>query len=259
MPIYRYQEFRLRAELRYENLRQRNSFIDARVADNETRYLLVNKSEYYLRVFDGGVEEVRENVVVGQPGRQTPEFSDVLKYIVVNPYWNVPPGLARKNIVPKLNRIRNAYDIERMYKSITDGGYRFFSFSGHEELDPHDIDFSSFTRSSRIPFMIRQEPGVHNSLGSIKFIFPNKYNVYIHDTPHKELFNRKRRNFSSGCVRMQNPIKLAAYLLDVTNSDIMDIINTNGNDDRWIKVPNPLPIHIVDWDIVVTEHGVILK
>jgi len=242
----------------YRGIENRRDFIKQRATSGESRYLLVNKSEYYLRVFDSGAEVLREKVVVGQNRRPTPELSDTIKYIVLNPYWNVPPGLARKDIVPKFNRVHNKFGTYRMYQSIKDGGYRFFSFDG-EEINPSDIDFSQFDRSSRIPFRIRQEPSDHNSLGIIKFIFPNKYNVYIHDTPHKELFGRVKRNFSSGCVRLQNPTKLAAYLMNTSNNSILRMIENGNRTEKWIKLDNPLPLYIVDWDIIVSDDGVILK
>lgn len=238
------------------NLYQRIDFLKARVEAGETRYLLVNKSEFYMEVIDNGQIVVREKVIIGEPGRATPEFSDIIKYIVINPYWNVPYNLARKDVIPKINRIRNKFGIDQMYTSIDEGGYRFFN--SDMEINPHDIDFSQYTLRSKLPFKVRQDPGSHNSLGLIKFVFPNKYNVYIHDTPRKGLFDRDERRFSSGCVRLQNPINLAAYLLNSGTSDILDMINNPDNSAKWIKIPEPLPIHIVDWTITVTDHGVIL-
>ncbi len=239
-----------------QNIRKRTAFLKAREEDGETRYLLVNKSEYYLEVIEHDAVVLRDKIIIGKPGRATPEFSNTIKYIVVNPYWNVPANLARKDVIPKLNRIRDKFGIERMYTSIDEGGYRFFS--GDTELNPNSIDFSQYDRSSEIPFRIRQDPGDQNSLGLIKFVFPNQYNVYIHDTPHRGLFDREYRRYSSGCIRLQNPANLAAYLLGEPKRDILNMIDNPENRAKWLKIPDPLPIHIVDWNITVTEDGVIL-
>lgn len=240
-----------------QNIHKRTAFLKARQEAGETRYLLVNKSEFYMEVVDNGQVVVREKVIIGKPTRPTPEFSDTIKYIVINPYWNVPANLARKDVVPKINRIRNKYGIEQMYTSIVEYGYRFFK--GDVELDPHTIDFSQYERGDRLPFKIRQDPGNRNSLGLIKFVFPNKYRVYIHDTPTRGLFDREERRYSSGCVRLENPANLASYLMGKPRRDILDMIENPEYVAKWLKIPEPLPIHIVDWNITVTSDGVLLK
>ena len=240
-----------------QNLYQRIAFLKDRQEAGETRYLLVNKSEFYMEVIDDGKVVVREKVIIGKPRRPTPEFSNTIKYIVINPYWNVPANLARKDVVPKINRIRNKYGIDQMYASIEKYGYRFFF--GEVELDPHTIDFSQYEWGDHLPFTIRQDPGDHNSLGLIKFVFPNQYNVYLHDTPTRGLFDREERRYSSGCVRLQNPANLAAYLMNKPRRDILDMIDNPEYHAKWLKIPAPLPIHIVDWSITVTSDGVILK
>lgn len=239
-----------------QNLYARKRFLEARSAAGETRYLVVNKGEYNMKVIDNGELVLKERVIIGKPTRPTPEFSDNIKYIVINPYWNVPRNLAKKDVVPKFNRIREKFGIEQMYTSIEEGGYRFFD--GDVELDPHTIDFSQYDRYSDLPFKIRQDPGEHNSLGVIKFMFPNQYNVYIHDTPTRGLFDREKRNYSSGCVRLRNPANLAAYLMNTTTPDILNMIENEEYRDKWLRIPEPLPIHIVNWSITVTEDGIIL-
>jgi len=240
-----------------QNIYQRADFLKARQEAGETRYLLVNKSEFYMEVIDDGKVVVREKVIIGRPGRPTPEFSNTIKYIVINPYWHVPANLARKDVVPKINRIRNKYGIDQMYTSIEKYGYRFFF--GEVELDPHTIDFAQYEWGDQLPFKIRQDPGVHNSLGLIKFVFPNQYNVYLHDTPTRGLFDREERRYSSGCVRLQNPANLAAYLMETPRGDILDMIDNPDYRAKWLRITEPLPIHIVDWSITVTTEGVILK
>ena len=238
----------------YQNIHERRSFLEARSAAGETRYLVVNKGEYNMKVIEDGQLVIQEKVIVGKPARPTPEFSDNIKYIVINPYWNVPKNLARKDVVPKFNRIRKKHGIDEMYTAIEEGGYRFFV--DEVELDPLTIDFTQYNRRSKLPFKIRQDPGSHNSLGVIKFMFPNRYNVYIHDTPTRGLFDREERNYSSGCVRLRNPANLAAYLMNTTTPDILDMIDNTEYRDKWLRIPEPLPIHIVNWSITVTEDGI---
>ena len=141
--------------------------------------------------------------MVGKPYSRTPVFSEKMKYIVINPYWNVPSSIANKEYLPKLKK---------------DPGYlkrqniRIFSGAGDNaaEVNPYNVNWSSM---NRMPYSLRQDSGPKNALGRVKFMFPNRFNVYLHDTPQKSLFEKDLRIFSHGCMRVQDPLDLAAVLL----------------------------------------------
>lgn len=140
---------------------------------------------------------------VGRDYRQTPEYRSDITYLVLNPTWTVPPGIIRGDILPAAKRDP---------ASITKRGLRVFDAAGHE-VAPGSVDWRRFN-SGHIPYTLRQDPGPDNALGRVKFMFPNPYAVYLHDTPSKALFERDQRLFSSGCVRIERAFELAELLLD---------------------------------------------
>jgi murein L,D-transpeptidase YcbB/YkuD len=144
--------------------------------------------------------------IVGQEQRSTPVFSDKIKYLVINPYWYVPKSIAVKDKLPL---------IKKNYTYLKDNNYSLFQYIGNgklEEVDPADIDWSKINENN-FNYLLRQNPGDENALGRIKFMFPNKFSIYLHDTPGRYLFSQNERSFSSGCIRIEKPIDLAEYLL----------------------------------------------
>ncbi|MBE0425069.1 MAG: L,D-transpeptidase family protein [Nitrospirae bacterium] len=139
--------------------------------------------------------------------RRTPVFSDKITYLVLNPYWHIPPKIAVQDKLPLIQKNPDYLEKEKI---------RVFQGWGAEskEIDPKSVNWSQVTEKS-FPYRLRQEPGSHNALGRIKFMFPNKYNVYLHDTPSKELFLKTERTLSSGCIRIEKPIELAEYLYTI--------------------------------------------
>jgi len=165
------------------------------------RFVLVNIPAYELDVFEHDRQVMNMKVVVGRAARPTPVFSDQIDYIEFNPYWNVPASIARRDLVPKF--IENpGYAARGNYKVIYRG----------EIYDAAAINWRPFA-GTMPPVRIRQNPGPNNALGEMKFMFPNRYNVYLHDTPSKHLFSRTNRAYSSGCIRVERPDELARYLL----------------------------------------------
>ena len=241
----------------YEQLMQaisvRLDFIEQRYQQGLDRYLLVNRAQFVLRVVDDEQVVVMEKVIIGRKSRPTPLFDGehAIQNIVLNPYWNVPyQGNTQSDVVTKIAKKES---LEEQIAYIQHKGYRFFNGSG--EVDPLTLDFENFPKGVKI----RQDPGDLNSLGRIKFLFPNRHNTYLHDTPSKHLFNRHERNFSSGCIRVQNPLNLGEYLLGKTVDEIQTMID-NGSGEKWIRVSNPLPVFVVDgpgWDVWVDEDGTI--
>ncbi|MGD9138658.1 MAG: L,D-transpeptidase family protein [Desulfobacterales bacterium] len=169
---------------------------------------------------------------VGKPFRKTPVFKSKIKYIVFNPTWTVPPTILQKDILPKIKK--NPDYLHKMKISVIDREGR--------TVDPKSVNWSKYSKN--IPYTLRQEPGPHNALGRMKFIFPNKYFIYLHDTPSRSLFGRKDRAFSSGCIRVENDLELAEILLaDPVKWDrqsILEVLDTNET--RRVYLPKPKSI-----------------
>jgi murein L,D-transpeptidase YcbB/YkuD len=168
-------------------------------------YLLIDIAGFEAGLWLGDSNVWRARVIVGRPFRTTPEFRAPMKYLVLNPEWNVPPTILREDVLPKAAR---------------DPGYlarhdmRIVDRTG-QAVDPASIDWALYRSQPRaFPYQIVQAPGRDNPLGGIKFVFPNEHSVYLHDTPSRALFDRTVRAFSSGCIRIDRPLQLAALLLD---------------------------------------------
>lgn len=198
-------------------------------------YILVNIADQELKVVKDGKTVHTARVVVGKPFTRTPVFSEKMKYIVLNPYWNVPPNIANNEYLPKLRRDPGVLKRERI---------RVFAGNGDsgKEVDPYSVNWSSI---NRMPYSLRQDSGAKNALGRVKFMFPNRFNVYLHDTPSKSLFNRDLRVFSHGCVRVQNPLELAELLLadqGWSKARIDAQIAEGGQ--RIINLKTQVPVHV---------------
>lgn len=186
--------------------------------------------------FSSGVEMSRRAAIIGQMDHQTPEFSDSIEYIVFNPWWDVPDSIARRD---KLSQFR------RDPGSIKRLGYQIFDRSG-KKVNAASIDWTTVSASA-FPYRIRQAPGPANALGQVKLIFPNPYNVYLHDTPDRRLFAEAQRTFSSGCIRVENPVGLALWVLEDTPGWDMariDAALASGAETR-ATLDAPMPVHIV--------------
>jgi murein L,D-transpeptidase YcbB/YkuD len=171
--------------------------------------------------------------VVGKARRhQTPEFNDQLEYIVVNPVWNVPYSIATKEILPLLKE-NPAYLEENNMELV------------NSNLPASMIDWTQVTRAS-FPGRLRQRPGPGNALGVVKFLFPNNHSVYMHDTPMRRLFAKDRRDFSHGCVRLQDPVEFAHVLLSLWDDDPAGTFNRlrAHAGEQWVKVPVAIPVYV---------------
>jgi murein L,D-transpeptidase YcbB/YkuD len=178
-------------------------------------------------------------------------LSDTIRYLVLNPYWHVPRNIAVTEVLPKVRR-------DSSYLAQTK--LRVFPRSGPDaqEVDPTTVDWSAIT-PARFPFRLRQDPGPLNALGRIKFMFLNKYNVYLHDTPARPLFEATQRDFSHGCIRIQQPIDLAVYLLRQDPRWDRDALLTalNSAVDRTVPLPQPMPLHLLYWTAWADRDGTI--
>lgn len=201
------------------------------------RHIIVNEAAFKVNVFDRGRSVYESRVVVGQPGRwRTPEFQDRMTHMVVNPSWYVPASIAGREYLPLLKQNPNA--LARQEMEMTDASGRV--------VNPATVDFSRYDKDN-FPFSLRQKPSAGNALGKVKFLFPNKHAIYLHDTPAKSLFNRDLRAFSHGCVRVHKPTELAYLLLSWQTSDprgLFDRTVASGKETR-IDLKEPVPIYLV--------------
>jgi murein L,D-transpeptidase YcbB/YkuD len=167
------------------------------------RHILVNIADFTLDFVNNQDTLIQMRTVVGKDFRQTPVFNARLTYLVLSPTWTVPPGILRNDVIPAVAKNINYLASKNM---------RVLDASGNS-VDPTTINWRKVNAGGKFPYRVRQDPGAQNALGRVKFMFPNKYSVYLHDTPSKELFARDKRIFSSGCIRIEKPFELAQLLL----------------------------------------------
>jgi murein L,D-transpeptidase YcbB/YkuD len=208
------------------------------------RHIVVNIPEYRLEVWERNQVPLTMRVVVGKPDTQTPIFNDVMTHIVFSPYWNVPPTIAEGETLPEILKDPGFLDRNSMEVLDSDGNL----------IDPRSIDLADPAR-----YRFRQRPGAHNSLGLVKFMFPNQYNVYLHDTPTDSLFARTSRSFSHGCVRLENPLALAEYVLrdqpEWTRERIEEAMN--AGQERTVKLRSAIPVYLGYWTARVSGDGIL--
>jgi murein L,D-transpeptidase YcbB/YkuD len=190
------------------------------------RHVIVNIAGFSLDVIEAGSPVLSMRVVAGKPTSSTPMFSGLMTHIVLNPSWTVPPGILKKEVLPRAAR-DPGYLARQNMEMTPDGG-------------------------------VRQRPGPNNALGKVKFLFPNRFNVYLHDTPSRSLFSRAVRTFSHGCIRVEKPLDLAEYLLKEDPAWTREKIEKAMGKGResWVKIPNPLPVHLAYWTAWVDAAGV---
>ena len=216
--------------------------------DHGRRYIRVNIADFTLQLFEADTVALAMRVVVGKTYRRTPVFSDLMTYLVINPYWTVPNTILLNDIAPKALRdpeyIRNQRI--KIYAGWSEGA---------PEIDPAAIDWSRLSKNYQ-PYRLRQDPGPRNSLGTIKFMFPNQFDVYLHDSPSHSLFNRSERAFSSGCYRVEKPIEMAVHLLDNPEYDearLRRIISTRV--ETTLKLRQPILVMLLYMTAWVDEQG----
>jgi murein L,D-transpeptidase YcbB/YkuD len=215
------------------------------------QYILVNIANFKLDVMEDGRPALVMKVVVGKDYRRTPVFSDRMSYLVLSPYWNVPPSIAVQDKLPLIKKDPGYLARQNM---------KLFQGWGADarEIDPWSIDWSRVT-ASNFSYRLRQEPGPQNALGKVKFMFPNKFNVYLHDTPSRDLFAKPERTYSSGCIRLEQPLELAQYLLrddpSWTREKILSAVEKRA--EQTVPLAKKIPVHLLYWTAWVTEDGAI--
>ncbi len=206
--------------------------------------VFVNVPEFALEVNKYGKTFWDTKVIVGSERRQTPIFSDRIRHVVTNPYWNLPPTILREDIMPRV--AANPHYLASQNMELLYGG---------RVVDPLMVDWQQVNPAQ---FRVRQRPGRSNALGQVKFLFPNKHDVYLHDTNSPGLFARSMRALSSGCVRVENPFEFAEALLEFEpNFTVASLENSLGPNERWFSMDNRVPVHLAYFTLRISEDGTV--
>jgi len=208
-------------------------------------FIVVDIAGFQIYDVEGTAIKWSSRVQVGKPFRKTPVFKSKIKYIVFNPTWTIPPTILKKDVLPKIKK--NPDYLREMNISVIDGDDRI--------VDPSSVNWTEF--STGVPYTLRQEPGPQNALGRMKFIFPNRYFIYLHDTPSRLLFERQDRAFSSGCIRVEKFIEFAELLLGDparwNRQSILELLDTNET--VRVNLPEPKPVLLLYETVSFDENG----
>jgi murein L,D-transpeptidase YcbB/YkuD len=210
--------------------------------DLEDTFLIVNIAGFFVRYVKDRAVVWQSRVQVGKPYRKTPVFKSEMKYLVFNPTWTVPPTILAQDMLPA---------VQRHPSYLQDKNIRVLDPNG-KAVDPSTLDWLHYT-ARNFPYTLRQDPGPNNALGVVKFIFPNKHLVFLHDTPSKSLFEKETRTFSSGCIRVDQPLALAERLLDDpetwNQARIAEVIQSQETQTVYLR--QPLPVLLLYWTAMV--------
>ena len=201
-------------------------------------YILVNIAGYGLEVVENETPVLTMKIVVGTAFQKTPVFSGKMTYIEMNPYWNVPHSIATEETLGKIQKNPDFFAKENMkvFKAEPNG----------VEVSHSAIDWSQLSESN-FPYRLRQEPGPRNPLGRIKFMFPNKHSVYLHDTSDPQLFKKERRGYSHGCIRIEKPMDMAEFVMRGSKEWSIEKIKAvlKTKETTVANLPKPIPVHIL--------------
>ncbi|MFZ0481949.1 MAG: L,D-transpeptidase family protein [Desulfobacterales bacterium] len=215
------------------------------------RYILVNTANFELDIIENGETVTSTRAIVGKKKRPTPALSQKITYMELNPYWNVPHRIAINDILPCVKKDSNY---------LKDKNIRIFENweDDAKEVNPESIDWNTVTKKN-FGYKLRQDPANSNALGRVKFIFPNEFSIYLHDTPARTLFNKTKRTFSSGCIRIEKPMELAAYLLTDNSKWTYEKLTAavDSKKTRTILLSDPINIHILYWTAWVDKNGIV--
>ncbi|MCB1985709.1 MAG: L,D-transpeptidase family protein [Burkholderiales bacterium] len=212
------------------------------------RYVLVNIAGFQLAAIENDQYILDMRIIVGRTYRSTPSFQSRITHMITNPFWNVPTSIARKDLLPKQQKDPNYFTNQNIKV------YSNYAYNS-EPIDPDTIDWQAI--DSGFPYTLRQDPGYQNALGTIKFMLPNRFSIYLHDTPSKALFSKDIRTFSSGCIRLEKPLQLAEFALrnSIPAAALNELIATGKT--MQTNLPEPLPIYIVYLTVWVDSQHII--
>lgn len=213
-------------------------------------YFLVNIPDFMLHIYESNKEVMNMKVIVGRRDRKSPVLDNSIKYIVFSPFWHVPESIAVKDKLPAIKKKGASY-VRNLGMTLYEK-----TQNGYQQIAPESVNWDEVTPEN-FHYRLKQAPGAGNALGRIKFMFPNKDSVYLHDTPTKYLFNRTSRMFSSGCIRVQNPLDLAEYVLKPYSQWNRDKIKKamNAGERSEFPLKKFIPIHIAYLTTWVDEAG----
>lgn len=213
------------------------------------RHVFVNQADYKMHIIDDGKVIHSARVIIGKPKHQTPVFSNEIKTVVFNPYWNVPRSIIKNEMLPYMRQDSSYLERQGYEVQLSNQTRRRTSFFGWGGGSPEVFDEKQI-------LSVRQPPGPRNALGRVKFLFPNKHHVYLHDTPTKHLFARNKRAYSHGCVRVQNAQKFAQILLRLDANwsarRVSRAIATGEN--RYVTLKNKVPVHLTYFTAWIDEN-----
>ncbi|MGP1358029.1 L,D-transpeptidase family protein [Roseicyclus sp.] len=205
------------------------------------RLIFVNLADFHTRVIDNGETTFVTRSVIGARDRQTPEFSDQMEHMVINPSWYVPRSIAMRSYIPNI---------------LAGGGTYMQLLANGRVVNPASVDMSQYSVSS-FPFDLRQPPGPRNALGTVKFMFPNRHAIYLHDTPEQHLMDREVRAYSSGCIRLADPHEFAYHLLERQTDDPVGLFQRilNTGQETQVDLETYIPVHLTYWTAWVDDEG----
>jgi len=207
----------------------------------QSRYIQVNIPEYRLRYIEEGAEVLAMKTIIGRRTRQTPVLESHVRSLVINPSWNVPKGIAYKDILPRWQE--DSEYLQKHNLKVVSGWSNSW-----QEYPAEQVDQSRMYRGKEYLRFV-QPPGEDNALGKVKFLFPNQHEVYLHDTPQRSLFNEANRAFSSGCIRLENPMALAKSLMKTSSimrsSRLKKLLDSNTT--KQLRLREPVPLYLTYW------------
>lgn len=215
-----------------------------------TRHIVVNIPDFRVSIEDSGALDRQMKVVIGKRRNPTPVFSDTVETVVLNPNWNVPKSIIQKEMIPKLLRNPGAMRQE---------GIHIYTGWGRDarRISGGSVNWANYRYTKNLPFRFVQPPGYDNALGKVKFLFPNRFTVYMHDTPAKSLFNRTSRAFSHGCIRLEKPMEMLRFFAEL--NDNLDYEKAQrrlqGNRNEHIQLQLQVPVDVVYLTAFVDYNG----
>jgi len=219
---------------------------------NAKRHIMINIPAFTLFFEEDGKLRQQMKVITGKRRNPTPIFSNIVQTIVLNPHWNVPKSIIQKEMIPKL--LRNPNAMARKGIEIRSGWGK-----DAKKIDASSVDWSQYRYSKAVPFRFAQVPGYRNALGKVKFLFPNQFAVYMHDTPNKKLFSRNVRAFSHGCIRLHKPRELLKTFSTFNNSVDFDKSQKRlkGKRKSYLKLDSQVPVDVIYLTSYVDNEGVL--
>jgi murein L,D-transpeptidase YcbB/YkuD len=210
------------------------------------RHVVVDAAAQRLYLYEDGRVKDTMKVIVGKPSEQTPMIAGLIRYAVLNPYWNVPPDLVKSRIAPHVLKRGMSYLKTMGYEVLSDWT------EDAKAIDPKSIDWKAVA-AGQVNIRVRQKPGRHNGMGKMKFMFPNNMGIWLHDTPDKDLFGESERMFSAGCVRVEDAPRLARWLFG------KPLVPESSAPEQHVALGRPVPVYITYLTAAPSDRGIAIR